>query len=113
MEEVEKYRVNKGKCIGCGACIARCPGATRIGKDGKAEIVDQRKLEACGGENVCPFGAIERVQKKEESLQSQSSLNPYVSFPPFYGPPFGGRGLGRGRGHGRLKGMGKSRGRRA
>ena len=58
-----KYKVNKEKCIGCGVCVANCPGATKIGEDGKAEVIDQEKLEKCGGENVCPVGAI----KKKES----------------------------------------------
>jgi ferredoxin len=60
-----KYKVNKEKCIGCQICIQNCPGATRIGEDGKAEIVDQKKLEECGGEKVCPFGAIEKISEEK------------------------------------------------
>jgi len=52
------YKVNKSKCTGCQACIVNCPGATKIGSDGKAEVINQEKLEQCGGENVCPIGAI-------------------------------------------------------
>ena len=37
-----------------------------MGKDGKAEIIDQKKLEQCGGESVCPMGAIERVDGRQE-----------------------------------------------
>ena len=59
-----KYKVNKEKCIGCQVCITNCLGATKIGEDGKAEVIDQEKLEKCGGENVCPVGAIEK--KKSE-----------------------------------------------
>lgn len=58
-----KYKVNKGKCVGCGACLSNCPEATELGEDGKAEVIDQEKIESCGGEKVCPLGAIE----KEES----------------------------------------------
>ena len=54
------WRVNKEKCLGCQVFIVNCPGATKMGKDGKAEIVNQEKLEQCGGENVCPLGAIEK-----------------------------------------------------
>ena len=57
------YRINKQKCIGCRICIMNCPGATKIGADGKAEIIDKKKLEACGGESVCPIGAIEREKQ--------------------------------------------------
>lgn len=59
-----KYKVNKEKCIGCGVCLANCPGATKINEDGKAEVIDQKKLEECGGESVCPLEAIEK--KKSE-----------------------------------------------
>jgi ferredoxin len=59
-----KYKVNKEKCIGCQVCIANCPGATKIGEDGKAEVIDQEKLEKCGGESVCPLGAIEKKESE-------------------------------------------------
>ncbi len=54
------YKVNKEKCVGCGVCVANCSGATEMKEDGKAEVVDQEKLAECGGENICPFNAIER-----------------------------------------------------
>ena len=57
------FKVNKEKCIGCQVCIANCPGATKIGEDGKAEVIDEEKLEKCEGENVCPVGAIEKVKE--------------------------------------------------
>ena len=96
------FRVNKEKCIGCRACIANCPGATKIGKDGKAEIVDQEKLEECGGESICPLGVIEKISEEEKSELSPG-LAPSESQPP------NGRGLGRGRGPGWLRGMGRKR----
>ncbi len=55
-----KYRINKEKCIGCGICVATCDGATELGEDGKARILDQAKLEKCGGETICPYEAIEK-----------------------------------------------------
>ncbi len=58
-----KYRVNKKKCLGCGICVNSCPGGTRIGADGKSEVIDSEKLDKCGGEKVCPMGAIEKVSK--------------------------------------------------
>jgi len=61
------FKVNKEKCIGCQACVQACPGATKIRKDGKAEIIDQEKLEQCGGESVCPLGAIEKVAEGGET----------------------------------------------
>jgi len=68
------FRVNKEKCIGCRACIANCPGATKIGEDGKAEIINQEKLKKCGGESICPLGAIEKVSEKEEVNFSSGSV---------------------------------------
>ena len=57
------YKVNKEKCIGCGLCVANCPGGTELGEDGKSKVIDQKKLEECGGEKVCPYGAIEKEEK--------------------------------------------------
>ncbi len=58
-------KINKEKCINCGVCVQSCPGATEIGDDGKARIIDQEKLKECGGESVCPFGAIEKVSEEK------------------------------------------------
>jgi len=60
------YRVNQEKCIGCGICLTDCPGATELGEDGKAKVIDKEKLRQCGGERVCPYGAIEKVEERKE-----------------------------------------------
>ncbi|MDD5145779.1 MAG: ferredoxin [Candidatus Pacebacteria bacterium] len=57
-----KYKVNKEKCIGCGVCAATCDGATELGEDGKAKVVNQEKMEKSGGETVCPYEAIEKTE---------------------------------------------------
>ena len=57
------YNINKEKCVGCGICVACCPGATEIGEDGKAKIIDQKKVEDCDGEKICPYEAIEKTEK--------------------------------------------------
>lgn len=59
-----KYQVNKEKCIGCGLCVAECPGATELEEDGKAKVIDNEKVERCGSKKVCPYGAIEEVKEK-------------------------------------------------
>ena len=97
------YKVNKQNCRGCGRCATNCPGAISIGSDGKAEVIDQKKLEQCGGESVCPFGAIERTGEKEEN-ELNAPTQKSTSLP--YGPPPGGRGMGRGMGAGRGRGFG-------
>jgi len=43
--------------------MANCPGGTELGEDGKAKIIDSEKLEKCGGEEICPYGAIEKVKE--------------------------------------------------
>jgi len=61
----KKFRVNKEKCMGCGVCMANCPGSTEFDDDGKAKVIDSEKLEKCGGEEVCPYGAIEEIKEKK------------------------------------------------
>lgn len=56
------YKVNKEKCIGCGLCAVECPGGAELQEDGKAEIINQEKMEKCGGEKVCLYGAIEEIK---------------------------------------------------
>jgi len=106
------YKVNKQKCTGCRVCLRACPGATEIEDDDKARVVNQGKLEQCGGESVCPFGAIERVSEKgekpgPENPPSPPPYGPFPGSPPYGPPPSGGRGLGRGRGPSWSRGMGR------
>ena len=56
------FIVNKEKCIGCGVCVATCPSGTELKEDGKAEVTDSKKVEECGGESICPVGAIEEIK---------------------------------------------------
>lgn len=55
-----KITVDKDKCIGCGACVAACPGSFEM-KDGKAHAVkaEVEKL-ICEEDAVssCPVDAI-------------------------------------------------------
>lgn len=59
-----KFKVVKDKCIGCGACIAVCPEGAAWDEDNKSKIIDSEKIEKCGGETICPYGAIERVKEE-------------------------------------------------
>ncbi len=104
-----KYRVNKETCLGidnCGICMQACPGATKKGEDGKAEVVDNEKLEQCGGEAVCPMGSIEKADGEEESSSYQSTPDNKSDM-----GAGGGRGLGKGPQDGRGRGMNAGEGR--
>jgi len=61
----KRFKVNKEKCLGCGICMVTCPGATELKEDGKAMVIDQEKLRKCGGEDVCPYGAIEKISNNQ------------------------------------------------
>ncbi len=52
------YKIDKDKCIGCGACAAECPvEAISSDSDGKYEIDPEKCIEcgACAG--TCPVEA--------------------------------------------------------
>jgi ferredoxin len=71
------YQINEQKCLGCQACVRTCPEAIKIGKDGKAAIIDQKKLEQCGGESICPMGAIKKIdgEQAKESPETKKNTN--------------------------------------
>ncbi len=69
-----KYTIIKERCTGCRFCERSCPGATQLNADGKAEIINENLLQQCGGERLCPFGAIENTQKDQDQ-----ELNPLKS----------------------------------
>jgi len=59
VKNMVKFKVNKSKCAGCGACLKICPyGAITINKDNKA-VIDQKKCQKCGKcKEICPFDTI-------------------------------------------------------
>lgn len=59
------YQVNKEKCIGCGSCVALCPAGIKFSDEGKAEVISSEQIEKCGGEEICPVGAIEKRVEAE------------------------------------------------
>ena len=56
-------KINKKKCIGCGACAATCPEVFQMNNEGKAEIKANAKKDAkCIKEAIsnCPVDAISK-----------------------------------------------------
>jgi formate hydrogenlyase subunit 6/NADH:ubiquinone oxidoreductase subunit I len=52
------YKIDSGKCVGCGACAGSCPVSAISQKDDKYEI-DAGTCVGCGGcESNCPVSAI-------------------------------------------------------
>ena len=55
-----KVKVNKDKCIGCGACAATCPEVFELGDDGLAEVIkDEINDDVKTAAEGCPVEAIE------------------------------------------------------
>jgi ferredoxin len=60
---IKMVKVDKNKCIGCGACVATCPGVFELGDDGKSQVkkgADTKKNEKCIKSAIegCPVTAI-------------------------------------------------------
>ncbi|MFQ6084261.1 MAG: ferredoxin [Candidatus Aminicenantia bacterium] len=60
-----KFKVNKEKCISAVVCVSVCPKGAELEEDGKAKIINSEEIEKCGGESICPYGAIERVKERK------------------------------------------------
>jgi len=59
-----KFKIDKSKCAGCGACVNICPNeAIKIGHDGKAEINKDKCLNCGKCKDICPFDAIIEIIK--------------------------------------------------
>ena len=69
-KKYKTYEVNKDKCMGCGSCTFSCPEGVEMGADNKAKVISSGKVEECGGESLCPYGAIEAVNGEEEQEEN-------------------------------------------
>lgn len=54
--------INQAECVGCGACVERCPRGALTLADSCAQI-DRKRCDGCGlCVEVCPAGAITRME---------------------------------------------------
>ncbi len=60
-----KYKVDKDKCIACGVCISTCPEGLDWDEDGKSKVINSEEVEKGGGETLCPYEAIVKVEVEE------------------------------------------------
>ncbi|MFH1285240.1 MAG: ferredoxin [Candidatus Micrarchaeota archaeon] len=54
-------KIDRVKCIGCGACASICPDVFEVDSEGKARVKNAKACENCdcdAAANGCPVGAI-------------------------------------------------------
>ncbi|MFA5729614.1 MAG: hypothetical protein WC938_00065 [Candidatus Paceibacterota bacterium] len=64
-KQMNLYKIDKVKCLGCAGCTIFCPKGIEIMSNGRARIIDCKELEKCGGEKLCPRKAIIKKNKKD------------------------------------------------
>lgn len=58
--KVMSYKIDKEKCISCGACVAACPKGFKMEEDNKAKVINQEEAKKCQPEDLCAVDAIEK-----------------------------------------------------
>ncbi|MFO7807678.1 MAG: ferredoxin [Candidatus Moraniibacteriota bacterium] len=61
---MNKIKVDKDKCIGCGRCTEICPEIFKLNKNRKVEVISQDEDMKCAkkASDECPMEAIEIEQ---------------------------------------------------
>ena len=105
------FKIDKEKCVGCGACVEVCPVHAISIVGGKAKI-NANKCVDCGRcAQVCPQGALHPGTQQQNSSLNQGRIFPFPGFR--MGRSRGlGRSMGRGLGRGPHDGRGRGRSRR-
>ncbi|MBN2144401.1 MAG: 4Fe-4S binding protein [Candidatus Aureabacteria bacterium] len=106
------YKIDRKKCVGCGACVDVCPAGAISIVDDKA-VIDADKCMDCGEcMQICPQDAIyPETQSRQNFSPNQRQIFPGSGFGMGGGGKGFGRGMGRGLGRGPRNGRGGGRGR--
>ena len=69
---MEKIKIDKDLCIGCGACAAYCPDTFEIGDDMLAEVVkDEVTDEVIEAAESCPTDVIKINKNNKENKEDK------------------------------------------
>ena len=69
MMKSKKYvRVDKERCVACGACVKECPGQAIMIWKGCYAKSDESICVGCGKcDLICPAGSIEILQREDNN----------------------------------------------
>lgn len=73
--EITKYEVDSKKCIGCTACINKCP-VKAIKVESKIAVINTAKCVGCGKcAKICPVKAISKADSDSSKKKSDIDSN--------------------------------------
>lgn len=61
-----KLKVNKEKCINCGACYSMYPDKFKLGEDGKSEVIEGTEFTDAESEEAISLCPVQAIEKSEE-----------------------------------------------
>ena len=104
------FKVDKERCVGCGACVEVCPAQAISMVGGKAKINADKCVDCGRCAQVCPQEALYPGTGAQQSFSlNQGRMSPSSGLGMNSGRDLG-RGMGRGLGRGPRGGKGRGKG---